>query len=165
MDTRNEVEGVPEAQPATQPAPTPAVDAGGVGANAPGQTPPQAAPAPEARPELFEPEPEASAQPASLPELSSRPVGSHESNIDLLMDVTVSLTVELGGVELQLREILALGPNSVVKLSRSVDEPVDILVNRELVARGEVVVVDDEFGVRITELVKAVKSRSGETSS
>ncbi len=161
MDTRNEVEGTPAANPA-----------GATPAQAP-QTPPAAPagapaqPTAEERPELLQPEPESAdgAQPATLRELASRPVGAGPGNIDMLMDVNVSLTVELGAVELELREILALGPNSVVKLARNVDEPVDILVNHELVARGEEVVVDDEFGVRITELVKSAKGRAGDASS
>lgn len=73
-------------------------------------------------------------------------------NIGLLLDVVVTVTVELGGSSLPLRDVLTLAPGSVVRLDRAIGEPVDILINRELVGRGEVVVVDDRFGVRVTEL-------------
>ena len=68
--------------------------------------------------------------------------------------VTVPLTVELGSTEMALREILSLGPGSVVSLNRQMGRPLDILVNGELVGRGEVVVVEEHFGVRVTELVR-----------
>lgn len=74
-------------------------------------------------------------------------------NIDLLLDVPLALTVELGRTERPIREILALAPGSVVELERLAGEPVDVLVNGKLIARGEVVVVDENFGVRITEIV------------
>ena len=75
-------------------------------------------------------------------------------NINLLMDVTVPVTIDLGGTRMTLREVLGLGPGSVVKLDRPLGEPVDIKVNGELVGRGDVVVVDDQFGVQVTELRK-----------
>ena len=80
-------------------------------------------------------------------------------NINLLMDVTVPVTIDLGGTRMPLREVLALGPGSVVKLDRPLGEPVDIKVNGELVGRGEVVVVDDQFGVQVTELKKLQKAK------
>jgi flagellar motor switch protein FliN/FliY len=69
-----------------------------------------------------------------------------------LFDVTVELSVEVGRTRMTLGEALALGPGSVVALSRSAREPVDLLVNGKRVARGEVVVIDDDFGMRITEV-------------
>ena len=74
-------------------------------------------------------------------------------NIGLLMDVVVTMTVQLGGTSVPLRDVLKMGPGSVVRLDRALGEPVDILINRELVGRGEVVVVDDHFGVRVTQLL------------
>ncbi len=76
------------------------------------------------------------------------------NNLDLIMDVAVPVTIDLGGAILPLKEVLALGPGSVVKLDRPLGEPVDIKVNGELVGRGDVVVVDDQFGVQVTELNK-----------
>ena len=69
-----------------------------------------------------------------------------------LFDVTVELSVEVGRTRMTLGQALALGPGSVVALSRSAREPVDLLVNGKQVARGEVVVIDDDFGMRITEV-------------
>jgi len=93
--------------------------------------------------------------PAAFPELGlgsvvAAPVG----DLDLLRDVELSMTVELGRVTLRVRDLLRLGEGSVVELGRPAGAPVDVLVNGSLVARGEVVVVDDELGVRVTELVR-----------
>ncbi len=79
--------------------------------------------------------------------------GESEHNIELLRDVTVNVTVELGRKEMCFGEVLTLGKGSLVELSKVADEPVDIYVNRSKVAEGEVVVVDDHFGVRITRLM------------
>jgi flagellar motor switch protein FliN len=75
------------------------------------------------------------------------------SNIDMLMDVSLNVTVELGRTKMALRQILDLQQGSVVELDRLAGEAVDVFVNDRLVAMGEVVVVDDKFGVRITELI------------
>ena len=84
----------------------------------------------------------------------SQPSGSSEpSNIDLLMDVNLPVSIELGRTKMSISDILALGPGSVVELARLAGEPVDVMVNQKLVARGEVVVVDENFGVRITQLI------------
>jgi flagellar motor switch protein FliN len=83
------------------------------------------------------------------------------NNIDLLMDVALRVTVELGRTRMLLSQILELQHGSVVELDRLAGDPVDILVNDCMVARGEVVVVDDKFGVRITEMVSAKNDRPG----
>ncbi|MCZ7637272.1 MAG: flagellar motor switch protein FliN [Verrucomicrobia bacterium] len=75
------------------------------------------------------------------------------ANLDVLLDVPVSLTVELGGCLMPMREVLQLGPGSVVQLDKVASAPVELLVNRKLIARGEVVVVEDRFGIKITEIV------------
>ena len=92
-------------------------------------------------PVRFPPLPESSG-----PQASPRP-------IDLIMDVSMRVTVELGRSSLTVEEILELGPGSVVELNKLAGEPVDILVNDRLIARGEVVVVDENFGVRVTEII------------
>jgi flagellar motor switch protein FliN/FliY len=79
--------------------------------------------------------------------------GAAGGNIALLMDVPLKLTVELGRTTKMVKEILALAPGSVVELDKLAGEPVDILVNERLIAKGEVVVIDENFGVRITEIV------------
>lgn len=77
----------------------------------------------------------------------------NESNVELLMDVSLRVTVELGRTRMKLAQILELQHGSVVELDRLAGDPVDIFVNDRMVAHGEVVVVDDKFGVRITEMV------------
>jgi flagellar motor switch protein FliN/FliY len=74
-------------------------------------------------------------------------------NIGLLMDVPLKLTVELGRTSRTVKEILNLAPGSVVELDKLSGEAVDILVNEKLIAKGEVVVIDENFGVRITEIL------------
>ena len=80
------------------------------------------------------------------------------SNIGLLMDVTINVTVELGRARLTVREILSLGEGSIIELQKLAGEPVDLLVNGKLIARGEVVVIDECFGVRITEIVDSINN-------
>jgi flagellar motor switch protein FliN len=74
------------------------------------------------------------------------------ANFRLLQDVDVRLSVEVGGTNLKLRELLALGESSVIELDRFANELLDVLVNGTLIGRGEVVTVGDRFGIRITEL-------------
>jgi flagellar motor switch protein FliN/FliY len=74
-------------------------------------------------------------------------------NIELLMDVDLPISIELGRTKMSISEILGLGPGSVVELNKLAGEPVDLLVNYKVVARGEVVVVDENFGLRITQLM------------
>jgi flagellar motor switch protein FliN/FliY len=74
-------------------------------------------------------------------------------NFDLLLDIPLEVTVELGRTRLALRELLALGAGSVVELGKLAGEPLDVLVNGKLVARGECVMVNDKFGVRLTDIV------------
>ncbi len=74
-------------------------------------------------------------------------------NIDLLMDIALDVVIELGRTTMPLKEVLELGPGAVIELDKLAGDPVDILVNDKLVARGEVVVIEENFGVRITEIV------------
>ncbi len=83
--------------------------------------------------------------------------GALAANFRLLQDVDVKLTVEIGSTSLTLRELLALGESSVIELDRQANELLDILVNGTLIGRGEVVMVGDRFGVRMTELVTPEK--------
>lgn len=77
-------------------------------------------------------------------------------NLDILLDVPVTLTVELGSCDLPMREVLQLAVGSVVQLNKPAGTPVELRANHKLVARGEVVVVEDHLGIRITELARAV---------
>ena len=71
---------------------------------------------------------------------------------DLVMDIPVSLSVELGQTQLEVREVLALGAGSVIELNKLQEEPVDIRINGRLIARGEIVLVKNNLAVKITEL-------------
>ena len=84
---------------------------------------------------------------------TSRNGSGATSNIDMLMDVILHVTVELGRTKMSMKEVLELQKSSVIELDRLAGDVVDVFVNEHMIARGEVVVVDDKFGVRITELV------------
>jgi flagellar motor switch protein FliN/FliY len=75
------------------------------------------------------------------------------ANLNLVLDVPVSLTIELGSCQLAMKEVLQLNIGSVVQLDKPADAPVELSVNGKLIARGEVVVIEDRFGVKITEVV------------
>ncbi len=74
-------------------------------------------------------------------------------NLDVLMNVSLAVSAELGRCTMRVSDVLKLGKGSIVELDRLACGPVDVLVNNRLVARGEVVAVDDRFGVRVTEVV------------
>ena len=78
-------------------------------------------------------------------------------NIGLLMDVPLQITVELGRTSKKIREILEFGQGSIIELDKLAGEPVDILVNGKSIAKGEVVVIDESFGVRITDIIHPSK--------
>jgi flagellar motor switch protein FliN/FliY len=77
-----------------------------------------------------------------------------KENIDLIMDVPLEVTVELGRTSKSISEILEFTPGTIIELNRIAGEPIDVLVNGKFVAKGEVVVIEESFGVRITEIVK-----------
>ncbi|ASS75640.1 flagellar motor switch phosphatase FliY [Tumebacillus algifaecis] len=79
--------------------------------------------------------------------------GGQHSNLDLLLDVPLSITVELGRTKKLIKDILELVPGSIVQLDKLAGDPVDIMVNNKLVAKGEVVVIDENFGVRVTDII------------
>ena len=91
--------------------------------------------------------------------VTAGPLGTME----LLLDVRVRLSVQLGRAQLSIREVLGLGPGSVVELDKPANEPVDILVNDRLIAHGEVVVVDENFGVRVLDIVSPQARIGSET--
>jgi flagellar motor switch protein FliN/FliY len=76
-----------------------------------------------------------------------------ERRIDMLLDVPLEVSVELGRCRMTIQELLALAPGAVIELDKIAGEPLDILINDRLVARGEAVVVNDKFGIRITDIV------------
>jgi flagellar motor switch protein FliN/FliY len=91
------------------------------------------------------PEPEPAGQPA-LP-----------GNLDLLLDIPMQVSVQLGSARMLIRDLLQLGQGSVIELEKQAGEPMEVLVNNRLVARGEVVVVNEKFGVRLTDVVSAAE--------
>lgn len=89
-----------------------------------------------------------------LPELTAANHGALDAGLGLLMDVPLRVSIELGRVSMTLQQVLALGRGAIVELERLAGEPVDILVNDTCIGRGEVVVIDEYFGVKITELIE-----------
>ena len=77
------------------------------------------------------------------------------SGVELILDVQMQIAVELGRTTMQVKDVLALSPGSVVVLEKHSGEPVEVVLNNKTVARGEVVVIDENFGVRITEIINA----------
>ncbi|MFW6313002.1 MAG: flagellar motor switch protein FliN [Spirochaetota bacterium] len=103
----------------------------------------------------------ANVQSVQFPNLSPTSVGSEQGNIGLLMDVYMEMTVELGRTRKLIKEILGMGEGTIIELDKLAGEPVDILVNHKLIAKGEVVVIDENFGVRVTEIVSPMERMSG----
>ena len=82
---------------------------------------------------------------------------NYPANLEVLLDVPVKLTVELGGCQMPMREVLQLNVGSVVQLDKVADAPVELYVNHKLMGHGEVVVVEDRFGIKIMEIFGAPK--------
>jgi len=100
----------------------------------------------------------ANVQPVQFPNLMQPRLGPHEAgNIGLIMDVSMEMTVELGRTRKLIKEILGMGEGTIIELDKLAGEPVDILVNHKLIAKGEVVVIDENFGVRVTEIVSPME--------
>lgn len=96
-------------------------------------------------------------QPAQFQNFEDARTAHERKNIDLIMDVPLQVTVELGRTHKQIREILEFGQGSIIELDKLAGEPVDILVNGKSIAKGEVVVIDESFGVRITDIIHPSK--------
>ena len=89
---------------------------------------------------------------------SAAPVEPSSAELERLYDVPVELAVEIGRTRMTIGDTLGLGPGSIITLNRMAGEPVDLLVNGRPIARGEVVVIDEEFGLRVTEVVGSAVS-------
>lgn len=83
--------------------------------------------------------------------------GGVPKNMDLLLDIPMQVSVQLGSARMLIRDLLQLGQGSVIELEKQAGEPMEVLVNNRLVARGEVVVVNEKFGVRLTDVVSAAE--------
>ena len=102
--------------------------------------------------------PASAAAPVFAPLASAEPARVDARRMNLLRDVTMGVSVELGRTRMTVRELLALTPGMIVELDKAAGAPVDLLVNGTLMARGEVVVIDEEFAVRISEIVSPTRT-------
>ncbi len=129
-----------------------------MGAQSPGPMQPQAAAAAFGAPAP-------NVQPVQFGELQTGAAAqSSQGNISLLMDVFMEMTVELGRNKMPIKDILHIGEGTIIELDKLAGEPVDILVNQKLIAKGEVVVIDENFGVRVTEIIAKGIDQLGEVS-
>jgi flagellar motor switch protein FliN/FliY len=94
-----------------------------------------------------------SVAPAEFTKFANTPVGAAGNDLNMILDIPVQLTVELGRTRIPIKHILQLAQGSVVELETMAGEPMDVLVNGFLIAQGEVVVVNDKFGIRLTDIV------------
>ena len=85
--------------------------------------------------------------------VQNSPAPNVNGNMDLLMGVSLDVTVEIGSAKRKIKEVIEFGQGTVIELNKQAGAPVDIVVNGRLLARGDVVVIDDNFGVRITEII------------
>ncbi len=96
-------------------------------------------------------------QTLQYPTLQGAPSSQEQGNIGLIMDVYMEMTVELGRTKKQIKDILGMGEGTIIELDKLAGEPVDILVNHKPIAKGEVVVIDENFGVRVTEILSPLE--------
>ena len=93
--------------------------------------------------------------PAAMPTLKAEQQSAAPGSLENILDIPVTLAVEIGSTEVSIRNLLQLNQGSVVELDRLAGEPLDVLVNGTLIAHGEVVVVNEKFGIRLTDVVSA----------
>lgn len=84
---------------------------------------------------------------------AAAPAAASEQSLDMILDLPLEVTVRLGQTRILIRDLLRLDKNSVIELTQGADDPLDIVVNDKVLARGEVVVLDDRLGVRITDII------------
>jgi flagellar motor switch protein FliN/FliY len=152
-----------------EPAPAPAAPAPEPAAAAPAPQPQAAAPTPQPNMGMQQPSMAAMQQPMyAMPpqDLNIQPAqfqsfapmqdlgGIAPENIDLIMDVPLEVTVELGRTSKSIKDILDFSPGTIIELDKLAGEPIDVLVNGKFVAKGEVVVIEESFGIRVTEIIK-----------
>ena len=101
-------------------------------------------------------EPEADIQPAPFDDLQPEPgagIAEGDVNLDVIMDIPVTISMEVGSTHIPIRNLLQLNQGSVVELDRLAGEPLDVMVNGTLIAHGEVVVVNEKYGIRLTDVI------------
>lgn len=99
----------------------------------------------------------ASPQPASFPSVQGSEGAGSQKNIDFILDIPMSVAVYVGSTKMAIRDLLQLAQGSVIELDKLAGEPMEVMVNNKLVARGEVVVVNEKFGIRLTDVVSAAE--------
>ena len=99
----------------------------------------------------------ASPQPASFPAMQGADTAGPPKNIDFILDIPMSVSVYVGSTKMAIRDLLQLAQGSVIELDKLAGEPMEVMVNNKLVARGEVVVVNEKFGIRLTDVVSAAE--------
>jgi flagellar motor switch protein FliN/FliY len=110
----------------------------------------------------IDPETSTPAETATPPELShDAPVNQQANSMDFILDVPLEITVELGRTKMVINDLLKLSQGSVIELSKTAGETLEILANQKLIARGETVVVNDKFGVRLTEIISPLERIEG----
>ena len=146
----------PEPQPTPQPAPQQTMQSQGMMGQAMQGQPMMGQPM-QGQPMMGQPmmgQP-VNVQPAQFqPFMGDLSAAFQKENIDLIMDVPLEVTVELGRTSKSIQEILDFAPGTIIELNKIAGEPIDVLVNGKYVAKGEVVVIEESFGVRITEIIK-----------
>ncbi|VAW92955.1 Flagellar motor switch protein FliN [hydrothermal vent metagenome] len=90
---------------------------------------------------------------AELQDLNNTPTGESDVSMDVLLDIPVTISMEIGRTKINIRNLLQLNQGSVVELDRLAGEPLDVIVNGTLIAHGEVVVVNEKFGIRLTDVI------------
>lgn len=101
--------------------------------------------------------PQVMVQPAQFAPLGNSKLSKESGNIALILDVPLQVTVELGNTRMRIKEILELGVGSIVELDKLAGDPVDIYVNGKLIAKGEVVVIDENFGIKVTDIISPIE--------
>jgi flagellar motor switch protein FliN/FliY len=100
---------------------------------------------------------EKQADPAPVEQLADDSTPKTDMDLDMVLDIPVTISMEIGRTKINIRNLLQLSQGSVVELDRLAGEPMDVLVNETLIAHGEVVVVNDKFGIRLTDVISAAE--------
>lgn len=93
------------------------------------------------------------AKPANFTPLKAANTGGGINNLDFILDISLQVSVHVGGTRMLIKDLLQLGQGSIIELNKMAGEPMDVLINDKLIARGEVVVVNDKFGIRLTDVL------------
>ncbi len=99
----------------------------------------------------------AAATPASFPPVTNTAVAEQPKNIDFILDIPMKVSIYVGSTKMAIRDLLQLAQGSVIELDKLAGEPMEVMVNNKLVAKGEVVVVNEKFGIRLTDVVSAAE--------